>query len=340
MSKLNTEHEAVYLIDDPKVHLKAIVAIHSTKLGPATGGTRIWNYPTFQDALTDALNLSRAMTYKIAGADLNFGGGKAVIWLDPRKKTKELLRTYAGYLNNLEGKFYTGEDANITMEDIREMAEVAPGVIMGKPKTGGDPGYFTAKGILCGMEACLNFLRNSSLKNKTVVVHGIGNVGGQLVKMLSKEGAKIYVSDINQDRLKETAKKFNAKIVAPSIAHKVKCDIYSPCLTLGGILNKKTIPELKCKIIAGSTNNQLKDLSGDDKIIFGKGILYAPDHAINAGGLITVMDEVNPSGYSKKRVEENVGKIYERVYRILYLSKNLHISTQRIANLLAESRFK
>lgn len=335
-------HEKLLFSCFPENGLKSIIAVHSTVLGPAVGGTRLWNYNSFSEALKDVLGLSRAMTYKTAGSDLNFGGGKAIIWVDPKNKSPELLKNYANELKKLKGIFYTGEDANINMKDIAILAKALPSSIIGKPKmkgikTAGDPAPPTAEGVLEGIKACLNFIGEKSIKGKTIAIHGIGNVGFGLLKLVAKENpSKIFISDFNKKALSEAKNKFRAIIVPPNKTLGLKCDIYSPCLTLGGVINKKTISGLKCKIIAGSTNNQLAEPKKDADLIFAKGIIYAPDYIINAGGVINVVAELDPEGYSRQKVKEAVDKIYSRIFRILYLSKQLNKNTRLIADTLTE----
>ena len=347
------DYEELIFSCHPEVGLKSIIAIHSTGLGPALGGTRMWPYRSFYEALDDALNLSEAMTFKTAAAEVDFGGGKAVIWLDPKDKNKNLLKQYALELKKLDGRFFTGEDANINMNDIVVLSKISPNSIIGKPKLArlkygregsGDPAPPTAKGVLYGIKACLKFVNPSadSLNAKTVAIQGIGNVGSRLLELIIKEKPRrIYISDINKNNLENLKLRHpGIKIVAPDKIHKIRCDIYSPCLTLGGIINKKTIPELKCKIIAGSTNNQLAEPFKDGELILKRGIIYAPDYIINAGGLINVADELNPAGYSKSRVKDNVKKIYGRVFQILYLSNQIKKSTVEIADILTRAKLK
>ena len=343
--KLNNgkSHESITFFQEPAVGLKAIVAIHNTARGPAIGGTRLWPYPSFKDALNDALNLSRAMTYKAAASDLDFGGGKAVIWSDPKEKSSELFKAYGSCLRTLEGKFYTGQDANISMDDIRQIVKTAPRSIAGKPDDlggGGDTGLPTAEGILHGIRACMDFLGIKGFNNITIAIHGVGKVGYAMAQLLSQENKqpRIIVADIRDDLVQKVKQLFGAEIVSIDRIHKVKCDIYSPCLTLGGVLNKKTIPELKCRIVAGATNNQLLSPSSDSRLLFKRGIIYAPDYVINAGGVINVAHELHPLGYSRGRVSQDLKKIYHRIYQILYLSKKFNIPTKEVSDAIAESK--
>src|SRR3989344_1847064 len=343
--KLNKtkSHELVVYFQEPAVKLKAIVAIHNTNRGPAIGGTRLWPYPSFNGALNDALNLSRAMTYKTAASDLNFGGGKAVIWLDPKNKSAKLFRAYGECLKALEGKFYTGEDANISMNDIREIIKTAPHSIAGKPKDlsgGGDTALPTAKGILYGIRACLDFTKIKNSNNLTIAIHGVGKVGYALAQLLSREKnrPKIIVADIRHDLAERAGRLFKAEVISPEKIHKIKCDVYSPCVTLGGILNKKTTQELRCKIVAGATNNQLLNPLSDSRRLLRRGIIYAPYYVINAGGVINVAHELHPLGYSRKNVEKELEKIYHRIYQIIYLSKKNNITTKEVADAIAESK--
>jgi leucine dehydrogenase len=260
------EHEQVVFCHDPKSNLKAIIAIHNTTLGPALGGTRMWNYASDDDAVVDALRLSRGMSYKAAISGLNLGGGKAVIIGDPALKSEALWRRYGKFVNSLNGKYITAEDVNTSASDM-EFIHLETKHVTGIPEYmggSGDPSPFTAYGVFVGMKACAQkHWGNDSLAGKKVMVQGVGHVGQYLVGHLTEAGAKVYITDINEARIKETVDKYKAEYVEPSKMLDMELDIYAPC-ALGATVNSDTIPMLKCPIIAGAANNQLaveKELS-------------------------------------------------------------------------------
>ena len=295
---LIAEHEQVVFCNDPDTGLKAIIAIHNTTLGPALGGCRMYPYSSVEEALKDVLRLSKGMTYKCAAADLDFGGGKAVIIGDPEKdKSPELFRAFGQFVESLDGRFYTGTDMGTTMDDFVQ-ANKETNYIVGLPESyggGGDSSIPTAMGIIYGLKAVNKTLfGNESLGGVTYAIQGLGKVGFKVAENLLEEGAHLIVSDVNVNRLKEIEEKANSlngriKIVSNEEIFSQKADIFVPC-AIGGIINDQTIDQLKVQAVAGSANNQL--LTEEHALkLFDKGILYAPDYIINSGGLILVVDD-------------------------------------------------
>ncbi|WP_442962134.1 Glu/Leu/Phe/Val dehydrogenase dimerization domain-containing protein [Pseudogracilibacillus sp. SE30717A] len=314
-------HEQVLFCNDPQTGLKAIIAIHDTTLGPALGGTRMYPYETVDDALDDVLKLSEGMTYKCAAADLDFGGGKAVIIGDPATdKSPALFRAFGQYVDSLNGRFYTGTDMGTTMDDfVHAMKET--NFINGIPEAyggGGDTSIPTSKGVIYALEATNEFLFNSRvLYGKTYAIQGLGKVGFKICEYLLKEGANVYVTDINPNALEEiqlVGKQLRnqVKVVSSDEIYRVEADIFIPC-AMGGIINERTVPQLKVKAIVGSANNQLTD-ENIINLLNEKGIVYAPDYIVNAGGLISVADELY--GSNKERVLLKTKSIYTSVFEI------------------------
>lgn len=333
-------HEQVVFCHDPHSGLNAIIAIHNTTLGPALGGTRLWNYSSHQDAVVDALRLSRGMTYKAAISGLNLGGGKAVIVGDAATvKSEGLWRRYGKFVNSLNGKYITAEDVNTSARDM-EYISLETEHVTGVPEYmggSGDPSPFTAYGVFIGMKASAKKLwGNDSLSGKKVLVQGVGHVGQYLVGHLIEEGAKVYISDINEAKIKETVDKFRSvEVVAGDKIFDLEMDVYAPC-ALGATVNTESIAKMKCPIIAGAANNQLADENVHGPMLVQKGIIYAPDFLINAGGLINVGAELD--GYNRERVMGNVEKIYDRTLEIYKLSETENIHAQAAAMKLAEKR--
>ena len=336
------DHEEVLFCQDNATGLKAIIAIHNTVLGPSLGGCRIWKYNNDQEAITDALRLSRGMTYKASVAGLNLGGGKSVIIGDAKTiKSEALMRRFGRFVNDLGGKYITAEDVGSSMRDM-EYIRMETKHVTGIPESmggSGDPSPVTAYGVLLGMKAAAHQQWGSdSLKGKKVSVQGIGNVGEHLVKHLTDEGAKVYITDINQDKLKEVAAKYKAEVVALDAIYDVDVDIYAPC-ALGATVNTDTLKRLKCSIIAGSANNQLADEKVQGEELAKNGIIYAPDFVINSGGLINVYAELGGS-YNKARAMQHADKIYDITKSILALAKTENIPTYLAANKTAEKRIE
>ncbi len=334
------EHEQVVFCHDKNVGLKAIIAIHNTSLGPALGGTRMWNYKSEEDALTDVLRLSKGMTYKASAAGLNLGGGKAVIIGDPKvNKSEGLFRAFGQYINSLNGKYITAEDVGTSVTDMEQVYMETPWVT-GIPKAfggSGDPSPYTAHGVLMGIKAAAHEkLGTDTLKGMRIAVQGLGNVGSNLVKYLVEEGCKVIVSDIDQGRVKFHHDSYNVEIVAPDQILGVECEIQAPC-AMGAIVNDQTITKFKCKAIAGGANNQLAEARHGDQLR-ELGILYAPDYVVNAGGLMNVFVELE--GYSPERAFDKTKKVYDNVKNVFEIAKRDNIGTHTAADRLAEERIK
>ena len=332
-------HEQVLFCNDKDTGLKAIIAIHNTVLGPALGGTRMWNYASESDALRDALRLSRGMTYKAAAAGLNLGGGKAVIIGDASKiKSEALLRRFGKFVNSLSGKYITAEDVAINTKDM-EYISMETKFVTGLSELyggSGDPSPVTAYGVFISMKAAaLEKWGSEDLNGKKVVVQGVGNVGEHLVKYLAEAGAKVYIADINETRLKNVAKVFGAEIIDGDKLYDLDMDIYAPC-ALGATINDATINRLKCAIICGSANNQLEEETIHGEILMKKDILYAPDFVVNAGGLVNVYNEFQ--GYNRERAMKQAEGISANVSKIFAIAKEQKIPTYIAANQLAENR--
>jgi leucine dehydrogenase len=334
------DHEQVVFCNDKDVGLKAIIAIHNTALGPALGGTRMWNYSTEEEALVDVLRLSKGMTYKAAAAGLNLGGGKAVIIGDPKtQKTEALFRAFGQFVNSLNGRYITAEDVGTGVADMEYIFMETPWVT-GIPKAfggSGDPSPYTAHGVLMGIKAAAkDRLKVDSLKGLKVAVQGLGNVGSNLVRYLVEEGAEVIASDIDKERVKKQVDTFGIKTCSPDEILFSQVDILAPC-AMGAIVNDKTIEKLNCKIIAGGANNQLAEARHGD-ILRERNILYAPDFVINAGGLMNVFVELE--GYSPERSFEKTKRVYDNLTQVFELSRSLNVGTHTAATQLAESRIR
>lgn len=332
-------HEQVVFCQDSTVGLSAVIAIHDTTLGPAIGGVRMYDYASPEAALDDVLRLSRAMTYKSAISGVNLGGGNAVIMGDPRRqKTEFLLRRFGQFVEQLSGRFIASLDLGITPRDI-EYFHMETSYVAGLPKSlggRGDTAPFTAKGVYYGIKASLKELYgNDNLAGRTVAVHGAGNVGEQLISLLRAENAKVYVSDIDEYRMAEVANKYKAVPVASHSIYELPVDVYAPC-AFGGIINSETIPRLKCAIIAGSANNQLKNEVEDTAMLKEYNMLYAPDYLINAGGLISAYTEV--AGHGASRIAALTEGIYDTTRLVIRSAIDKQISTVQAANELTEVR--
>lgn len=332
-------HEQVVFCNDKDTGLKAIIGIHNTVLGPALGGTRMWNYSSEWEALNDVLRLSRGMTFKSAITGLNLGGGKAVIIGDAKKdKTPELMRKFGEYVHSLGGKYITAEDVGMETSDMDTVREVTPYVSgISESKGGsGNPSPITAYGVYMGMKAAAKYKFGSdNLEGKSVMVQGIGHVGETLVDYLTKEGAKVYISDINEERLEEIKKQYGAIIFEGSDVYSAEVDIYAPC-ALGATVNDQTIGRLKAKIIAGAANNQLADELVHGKLLQEKGIVYAPDFLINAGGIINVYAELEK--YGKEEIMRKTENIYNTTLEILQTAEKNNMTTHFAALKIAQQR--
>jgi leucine dehydrogenase len=339
-SQLTTyDHEQLVFCQDNHTGLKAIIAIHNTVLGPGLGGTRVWNYASDAEAINDVLRLSRGMTYKAAISGLNLGGAKAVIIGDAKIiKTEALMRKFGRFVENLHGKYITAEDVNTTTKDM-EYVNMETDHVVGLPESmggGGDPSPVTAYGTYMGMKASAQHVwGKDSLSGKKIAVQGIGKVGGHLIERLHAEGAILFISDINESILSHYAKEFGATVVKGDDIYNLDVDIFAPC-AMGAILNTENINKLKCAVVAGAANNQLADENIHGPLLVEKGIAYAPDFLINAGGLINVYQE--HIGYNRDTAMRNTEHIYDVTLRIYNEAAAKKIHTQRAATELAEKR--
>lgn len=334
-------HEQVVYCHDKETQLKAIIAIHDTTLGPALGGCRFWNYRDETEALIDVLRLSRGMTYKASVAGLKLGGGKAVIIGNPsRLRSEKFFRAFGAFVNSLNGRYITAEDVNVTVEDMNYIAKETRYVSGISPTKGGsgDPSPITALGVYYGIKAAVEYkTRNSSLRGLSIAVQGCGAVGRNLCKLLHEEGARLIVADINRASADLMHKEFGAQVVTTEEIHRVQADVYSPC-ALGGVLNEKTIPELNVGIVAGAANNQLLDERGDGMKLKERGILYAPDYVINAGGLINVAHEL--SGYSDELSRSDTKRIHQTTLKVFELAAKNDIPTNQASDEIALKRIQ
>jgi leucine dehydrogenase len=333
-----TGHEEVVFCHNKDAGLRAIIAIHNTVLGPALGGTRMWPYATEQDAINDVLRLSRGMTYKAAVSGLNLGGGKAVIIGDPGKdKSEALFRAFGRFVNSLGGRYITAEDVGIDVNDMEHVfreTEFVTGVHQVHGGSG-DPSPFTAYGTLQGLMAALQVKHgNEDVGNYSYAVQGVGHVGMEFVKLLRERGAKVWVTDMNQDAVRRAVDEFGCEAVGMDEIYDVPADVYSPT-ALGGTINENTIDRIKAKIICGAANNQLAtDAIGDE--LQKRGVLYAPDYAVNAGGLMNVSLEID--GYNRERAMRMMRTIYYNLGRIFEISARDNIPTYKAADRMAEER--
>jgi leucine dehydrogenase len=332
-------HEQIVFCNDKDTGLKAIIGIHNTVLGPALGGTRMWQYNSEWDALNDVLRLSRGMSFKSAITGLNLGGGKAVIIGDAKtQKTPELMLRFGEFVHSLGGRYITAEDVGMATSDMDLVRTVTPYVTgISEEKGGaGNPSPITAYGVFMGMKAAAKYTYGSDvLEDKKVYVEGIGNVGEALVEHLSNEGANVVISDINQARLEEVSAKYGAKIYTGNDLHSEEMDIYAPC-ALGATVNDTTIGKLKAKVIAGAANNQLADENKHGMVLREKGIVYAPDFLINAGGIINVYAELE--NYGKQEIIRKTENIFNTTMEILANAETNKISTHQAAFNVAQGR--
>lgn len=333
-------HEQVIFCHDAESGLDSIIAIHDTTLGPALGGTRMWPYRSTHEALIDVLRLSEGMTYKAAVAEIELGGGKAVIIGDSRRdKTPELLRAHGRFVDTLGGRYITAEDVGIGVEDMEYVYEETRHVtgIRSSPQGSGDPSPVTAYGVYNGIKAsCVKKLGTDDVKGVRIAVQGAGHVGYYLCENLAADGAVISITDIDEDRVNKVVADFGATPVDPDEIYDVDCEVFAPC-ALGAIINDATLRRLRCQIVAGGANNQLEeDRHGD--ALDAKGILYAPDYVINAGGLINVYGEI--VGYGLETAKEKARGIYGTLLSIYDIAAEDGIPTYRAADRLARERIR
>ena len=333
------DHEQVVFCHDKDTGLKAIIGIHNTVLGPALGGTRMWKYANEWEALNDVLRLSRGMTYKSAISGLNLGGGKAVIIGDSKiDKTPEMMTRFGQFVHSLSGKYITAEDVGTTTADMDLIRDVTPHVTGISESRGGsgNPSPVTAYGVYMGMKAAARHqFGTDNLNGKKVLVQGTGHVGETLIDYLTKEGALVTVADINEARMQEMASKYGATIFTGDDVYAADVDIYAPC-ALGATVNDETINKLKAKVIAGAANNQLANEQVHGKVLQDKGILYAPDFLINAGGIINVYAEI--VGYDKAEAMRRTENIYNTTLEIFALAETQGITTHQAAMAIAQKR--
>jgi leucine dehydrogenase len=333
------EHEQVMYFNDKETGLKGIIAVHNTVLGPSLGGCRIWQYANESDALWDVLRLSRGMTFKSSISGINLGGGKAVIIGNPKAKQSDAFwRRFGKFVDSLNGKYITAEDVG-TSTDVMSIVMQETKHVTGKPISAGgtgDPSPFTAYGVFLGLKASVKEAFGSdSLEGKKVAVQGVGHVGYTLVGHLTKAGATVFATDLHQDHLDAVSKDFGATIVDPTAIYDLDVDIYSPC-ALGATVNSDTIPKLHCAVIAGAANNQLADENLHGQMLLDKGIIYAPDFLINAGGVINCYREVH--SLSAEETNGYIENIYQHTLNIFKKSKEEKIPTQEAAIKLAVER--
>lgn len=333
-------HEQVMFCSDPASGLKAIIAVHSTALGPAVGGTRMWDYASEEDAIRDVLRLSRGMSYKNAMADLGLGGGKGVIIGDSRKdKTPELMQAYGRFIDSLGGRYITAEDMGMTTADMAEVAtqtKYVAGLDEGEAASG-DPSPFTSHGVLFGIDAAVRHqMGRDNLKGLRVAIQGVGHVGYVLGQELVRRGAEIVVADVVQENIDRAVSELSATAVSPDEILFQDVDVLAPC-AMGAIVNDQTLPQLKCRIIAGSANNQLAR-ANHGQALSDKGILYAPDYVINAGGMISVANEVHGVTVSHDEGMKMVERIGHALTEIFAAADAQGKPTEVIADQIAEAK--
>jgi len=337
------EHEQLSLFYDKSTGLKAITCIHNTVLGPSLGGTRFWNYENEDDAILDVLRLARGMTYKSAVAGLPLGGGKSVIIGDARELRRDSVRAeafwraFGRYVEGLSGRYITAADVGTSVHDMVEIHKETNHVV-GLPGRSGSPSPFTALGVFNSIKACCKHVYDTdSVEDKVVAVQGVGAVGYHLCKLLHEGGARLIVCDTVQANVDVCVEEFGATQVGIDEIYGVECDIYAPC-ALGATVNSQTIDVLKCKIICGGANNQLKDANKHGKMLQERGIVYAPDYVANAGGVINVSHEISVWGYTEEASRRDIDLIYKRMREILRTSEETGQLAHDCADRMAEAR--
>jgi leucine dehydrogenase len=334
--QVQSEHEAVLVGEDAALGYRGIIAIHSTVLGPAVGGTRVWSYGSFDEALTDALRLSRGMTYKTAAAGLPLGGGKSVILQDGTTDRTELFRAHGRFVHSLGGRYITAEDVGTSPQDMAVVRSETP-YAAGLAELSGDPSPVTARGVFRSIEAAaMHRWGSSDLQGRQVSLQGCGQVGYHLANALSLAGARLTVADVNPAATARLVRELGARAVDPGAIHLEPADVFAPC-ALGGTLNQQTIPGLRCEIVAGAANNQLLE-PADAGRLEAKGITYVPDYIANAGGVINGSREI--LGWSEERARSGVEGIFDTVLEIFQRAEREKTSTAEAADRLAESRLR
>jgi leucine dehydrogenase len=333
-----TGYERVVRVSDPDARLLAFIAVHDTTLGPALGGMRMWPFATEQEALTDVLRLARGMTYKSAVADMALGGGKSVVIGDGRReKTETLFLTMGRAIDSLGGRYLTAEDVGVNERDL-EIVRRETRWVTGLASGSGNPSPHTARGGLFGIRACAEeALGSPSLRGLQIAIHGVGAVGGALARLLHAEGARLVVADIDAEKAQAISRETGAEVVSDEEILRAPCDILSPN-ALGGILNDRTIPRLRCRIVAGCANNQLLDETRDGEALRDRGILYAPDFVLNAGGIINVGCELLPGGYDLQESIRRIDRIADHLREVFRIARADGIPTAAAALRLAERR--
>jgi leucine dehydrogenase len=328
-------HEQVVLCQDSASGYRGIIAVHSTTLGPALGGTRFWNYASDDDAIVDALRLARGMTYKNAVAGLNLGGGKSVIIGDNKTHDREMIfRAHGRFVESLGGRYITAEDVGTSTADM-DYVHMETDYVSGLAGRSGDPSPVTAHGVFRAIQAAAKDLWGSDdLSNRTIAVQGCGHVGYYLAKELHETGAKLVVTDIDGERVKRAVADFSARAVPPDEIYAVQADVFAPC-ALGAIINDKTIPQLRVEIVAGAANNQLLEERHGDALE-ERNIMYAPDYVANAGGVINVYSEL--AGWTSARSFRKADEIYDTILKVFQIAKTERIPTYLAADRLAEQR--
>jgi leucine dehydrogenase len=326
-------HEAVHIFEDRKSGLKAVIAVHSTHLGPAAGGTRFWHYADSAAAITDALRLSRGMSYKNAMAGLPAGGGKAVILADPaRAKPQDMLDAFARAVDSLNGKYITAQDVGMSEADMVSLSKVTPHVA-GLPGLGGDPGPYTARGVYLGVQAAAKHaLGSDNMNGVHVAIQGVGSVGGGLARYLAEQGAKLTLADVDAKRAAELAAELGGLAVAADAIMDVEADIFSPC-ALGAILTASSVAALQVKAVAGGANNQLAT-GPEGQMLADRGILYAPDYVINAGGIINVLRHIDNAGDDE--INRRIDDIPSRLSAIWQESDSSGMTPAQVADNMAQ----
>lgn len=326
-------HEQVVFCRDAGAGLSAVIAVHSTALGPACGGCRMYPYRTTDDALNDALRLSRAMSYKNAMAGLPLGGGKAVVIGDPKvDKRPELLRAFARHVQMLGGRYRTAEDVGISLADVRIMGEVCTYTF----GFSADPGPYTARGVYEGMRAAVHFkLGRGSMAGLKVAVQGIGSVGRHLCELLFAAGADLYVADVRPEAVAYAVEHFDATPVEPALIHTLEVDVFAPC-AMGGVINDETLRDLKALVVAGAANNQLAE-PRHGKMLRDLGILYAPDYVVNAGGMLSASRDILHE-FTEEQLLARIGEIYFTTQEIFDLARAEKLPTHEVADHIARQR--
>lgn len=333
-------HKKVVLCNDPDTGLRAVIAIHSTALGPATGGTRMWTYPSEGAAVVDALRLARGMTYKYAAAGVDLGGGKGVIIGDPKTdKTEALLRAYGRFVESLGGEYITGEDVGTTLEDMEIIFAETDHVVTLPEHCGGagDISPATALGAVEATKACAERVwGTTSLAGRRVALQGLGMVGSKALQLLVEADAEVIVSDLDPQKVASARDKYGVRAVAPDDIYRQEVDIFAP-YALGGVINDETIAQLTVRAVAGSANNILAEERHGDELE-RRGIVYAVDYIANSGGTIFDTDRLRKGGFNAERAMRNVRRVYDRIHQVFDIAAAERLPLYRAADRLAEQR--